>query len=102
MRYHFYAKLMQPTVGLAKLRETTMRQFTISAAAATVFAALLASAPAQADILNGASAKNGNQCFKFSTGNERDSRFGSWGACPQTASVAVAPRHVRRHHSSSR
>ena len=81
-----------------------MRQFTISAAVATVFAALLASAPAQADILNGAPQKAGNQCFKFSTGNSRDERFGSWGACPQTASatVAPAPQHVRRHHRSSR
>jgi hypothetical protein len=79
-----------------------MRQFTISAAVATVFVALLASAPARADILNGAPNKVGNQCFKFSTGNGRDERFGLWGACPQTASatVAPAPRHVRRHHSS--
>jgi len=75
-----------------------MRQFTISAAAATVLAALFASAPAQADILNGASAKNGNQCFTYSAGGTRDSRFGIWGACPQTASVAV--RHVRKHRSS--
>ena len=77
-----------------------MRQFTISAAAATVFAALLASAPAQADILNGAPAKAGNQCFKMSTGQGRDERFGLWGACPQTASVAVAPRQVRKHRHS--
>ena len=54
-----------------------MRQFTISAAVATVFAALLASAPAQADILNGGPEKVGNQCFKFSTGSARDERFGS-------------------------
>jgi hypothetical protein len=81
-----------------------MRQFTISAAAATVLAALLASAPAQADILNGAPAKNGNQCFTFSASQARDARFGVWGACPQTASasVAPAPRQVRRHRSSSR
>jgi hypothetical protein len=77
-----------------------MRQFTISAAVATVFAALLASAPAQADALHGGPHQVGNQCFKFSTGQGRDERFGSWGACPQTASVAVAPRHIRRHHSS--
>jgi hypothetical protein len=81
-----------------------MRQFTISGVAATVFAALLASAPAQADILGGASAKNGSQCFTYSVGQARDGRFGYWGACPQTASVAVAPapRHFRRHRSSSR
>ncbi len=82
-----------------------MCQFTISAAAATVVAALLASVPAQADSLNGASATNGNQCFKFSpTSGSRDSRWGYWSACPQTASAAVAPapRQVRRHRSASR
>ena len=73
-----------------------MHQFTISAAAATVFAVLLASASAQADILNGASTKNGNQCFKFSQGQERDSRFGSWNACPQPASAPAAPRQLRK------
>jgi len=79
-----------------------MRQFTISAAAATVFAALLASVPAQADTLGGGPKQVGNQCFKFSVGQERDGRFGSWGACPQTASVAVAPRQLRRNRSTSR
>jgi len=78
-----------------------MRQFAISAAVATVFAALLASAPAQADFLNGAPKQAGSQCFKFSTGQGRDERFGSWGACPQTASVAPQ-RHARKHHQSSR
>jgi hypothetical protein len=77
-----------------------MRQFTISAAAATVFVALLASAPARADSLGGASAQNGKQCFSYSVGQQRDGRFGYWGACPQTASVAVAPRHIRKHRSS--
>ena len=77
-----------------------MYQFAISAAAATVFVALLASAPAQADLLNGAPKQAGAQCFKLSTGQGRDERFGLWGACPQTASVAVAPRHIRKHRSS--
>ena len=77
-----------------------MHQFTISAAAAMVFAALLASAPAQADLLNGAPKQAGSQCFKLATGQGRDERFGSWGACPQTASVAVAPRPARKHRSS--
>ena len=87
-------------VGLRKLRETKMRQFTISAAVATVFAALLASVPAQADMHDGGAKQVGSKCFKFSTGNERDSRFGIWQACPQTASVAVAPRQLRRQRSS--
>jgi hypothetical protein len=82
-----------------------MRQFTISAVAATVFAALLVSAPAQADNLNGAAPQKGNQCFTFSTtSGPRDSRWGYWGDCPQTASAAVAPapRHIRKHRSASR
>ncbi len=82
-----------------------MRQFTLSTVAATAFAALLVSVPAQADSLNGAAPKNGSQCFKFSpTAGSRDSRWGYWSACPETASatVAPAPRQVRRHRSSSR
>jgi hypothetical protein len=82
-----------------------MHQFTLSAMAATAFAALLVSVPAQADSLNGAAAKNGSQCFNFSpTSGSRDSRWGYWGACPQTASAAVAPapRQIRRHRSASR
>jgi uncharacterized membrane protein len=81
-----------------------MHKLTI-AAATIAFGALLASAPAKADSLNGAPEKNGNQCFTFSPGGSRDSRFGAWGACPQTASVAVAPasrHHGRRNHSASR
>jgi hypothetical protein len=86
-----------------------MREFTISAAAATVFAILLASA-AQAEQLNGQPNRVGNQCFKYSQGpsypyaqgSSRDERFGTWTACPQTASTAVAPasRHVRRPTAS--
>ena len=78
-----------------------MQKLTI-AAATIAFGALLASAPARADMLNGAPKQAGNQCFTLGTGQGRDERFGSWGACPQTASVAVAPasRHIRRHHSS--
>jgi hypothetical protein len=81
-----------------------MHKLTI-AAATIAFGALLASASAQAEILGGAPEKAGNQCFTYSVGNARDGRFGMWGACPQTASVAVAPtprHHVRRHHSASR
>jgi hypothetical protein len=61
----------------------------IVAAATIAVGALLASAPAQADILNGAPKQVGNQCFKYSPGMERDGRFGSWGACPQPASAAA-------------
>jgi hypothetical protein len=80
-----------------------MHKLTI-AAATIAFGALMASAsaPARADMLNGAPKQAGNQCFTLATGQGRDERFGVWGACPQTASVAVAPasRHIHRHHSS--
>jgi hypothetical protein len=77
-----------------------MRQFTLSVAATTIFVALLASAPVRADLLNGAPKQAGNQCFTLSTGQGRDERFGMWSACPQKASVAVAPRPARKHRSS--
>jgi uncharacterized membrane protein len=79
-----------------------MRQFTISAAMATVFAALLVAVPAQADAIHGGPIKNGTQCFKFAASYERDARWGNWSACPQTASVAAAPRQLRRSRSASR
>jgi hypothetical protein len=82
-----------------------MRQFTISGAAAAAFVALLLVVPAQADTLNGAPPRNGDQCFKFSpTVGSRDSRYGYWSACPETASATIAParRQVRRHRATSR
>jgi hypothetical protein len=75
-----------------------MHKFTI-AAATIAFGALLASAPAQAETLGGGAKQVGNQCFKYSTGQERDGRFGTWSACPQTASAAASTaqsRTVRR------
>jgi hypothetical protein len=76
-----------------------MRKFVISAAAMTAFAALLASAPANA-VENYGPNKIGNQCFTPAGSQGRDLGFGTWGACPQPASVAVAPtRHKMRHHS---
>lgn len=74
-----------------------MRKFVISAAAMTAFAAFLASAPANA-IENYGPNKSGNQCFTPAHTQGRDLAFGTWGACPQTASVAAAPaRHKGRH-----
>ena len=52
-----------------------MRQFTISAAALTVFAAFLASAPAQAEMGGGGPTQKAGQCFKYSSGNDKDGRF---------------------------
>jgi hypothetical protein len=76
-----------------------MRKFVISAAAMTAFAAFVASAPANA-LDNYGPSKVGNQCFTPAATAGRDLTFGTWGACPQPASVAVTPtRHHRtRHH----
>jgi hypothetical protein len=75
----------------------TMRKFTISAAAITAFAALLASAPATAEYHFGA-VQNGNKCWHASGAVAIPGRvggspggFGYWGACPQPASATVAP-----------
>jgi hypothetical protein len=66
-----------------------MRQFLMAVTALTAFGAMVATA--QADNLQGAPMKNGNQCFKYSTGvDAKDGRFGSWGACPQAASTSTA------------
>jgi hypothetical protein len=73
------------------LREKTMRNLLITAAAMT---ALLASAPANA-IENYGPKKVGNQCFSAATSQGRDLGFGNWGACPQPASVAAAPTRQR-------
>jgi hypothetical protein len=75
--------------NLKNLRETNMRQFMISAAAMTAFAALQASVPANA-IENYGPSKVGNQCFTPAHTQGRDFAFGTWGACPKPASVATA------------
>jgi len=75
-----------------------MRKVIISAAAMTAFAALLASAPANA-IENYGPNKAGNQCFTPAHTQGRDSAFGTWAACPQPASVAVAATRHKSHHS---
>jgi len=74
-----------------------MRKIIISTTALTAFAALLASAPANA-VDNYGPSKVGNQCFKASPHWGRELAFGTWGACPQPASISVAPtRHKMRH-----
>jgi hypothetical protein len=72
-----------------------MRKFVISAAATTAFAALLA--PAHA-VENYGPNKVGNQCFTPSSSHARDLAFGAWNACPQPASIAVAPAHHKNRH----
>ena len=76
-----------------------MRQFMMSAVALTAFGVMLTGA--QADNLNGQPPQKGSQCYKMSTtSGERDSRWGYWAACPQTASATGAPRQARKHRSS--
>jgi hypothetical protein len=66
-----------------------MRQFMLTVTALTAFGAMVATA--QAENLQGAPMKNGDQCFKYSTGvDAKDGRFGSWSACPQAASTSAA------------
>jgi hypothetical protein len=82
-----------------------MRQFMMTVTALTAFGALVATA--QAEILGGAPMKKGDQCFKYSPGNGKDARFGSWGACPQAASTSTAAatatsRSTRRSPAASR
>ena len=80
-----------------------MRQSMMTVMAMAALGAMVATA--QAEILQGAPKQNGDQCFKYSPGNEKEGRFGTWGACPQTAGVrtasgplparAAAPPHLR-------
>ena len=70
-----------------------MREFMMTVTALMAFGALVATA--QAEINHGGPLQNGNQCFKYSSGNDKDGRFGTWGACPQTASArATAPARL--------
>jgi hypothetical protein len=73
-----------------------MKQFSYALAAVAV-AALFASAPAKAEYNYGPT-KNGAQCWTTSPNHSgsNGATWGYWGACPATASVAIAPRH--RHH----
>jgi hypothetical protein len=69
-----------------------MRQVMTTVTPLAAFGAMMATA--QAEILHGGPLKNGNQCFNYCSGNDKDGRFGTWGACPKEASVrpSAAPR----------
>ena len=73
-----------------------MGQFMMTVTALTVFGALVAAA--EAESLHGGPMQSGNQCFKYSPGNSKDGRFGSWGACPQ---AAATPRSTRRNRAAA-
>ena len=70
----------------------------IFAAAAIAMSAMLV--PAQAENLQGGPKQVGNQCFKFAPSYERDGRWGSWGACPQTASAPATQQRTARRPAS--
>jgi uncharacterized membrane protein len=76
-----------------------MQKLTI-AAVTIAFGALLASAPAKA-LENWGPSQIQGQCFKVAHAQGRDLYFGTWSACPQAASVAVAPTSQRRRHQSA-
>jgi hypothetical protein len=67
-----------------------MRQFMMTVTALAAFGAMVATA--QAEIVHGGPMQNGKQCFKYSPGNATDGRFGTWGACAQTAGARTASR----------
>jgi hypothetical protein len=72
-----------------------VQKFMISAAAITVFTALLASAPARAE-LNFGPVQSGTQCWHVSPNSSNSKDFGYWGTCPQSASAPAAVHHKKR------
>ncbi len=76
-----------------------MRHFLITTATITAVGALLASAPASA-LDNYGPKQVGNQCFTPAPFHSKDLGFGSWGACPQPASAAVAPARQKTRRAS--
>ena len=69
-----------------------MRQLMMTVRVLAAFGAVVATA--QAENLQGGPMKNGDQCFKYSAGSDKDGWFGTWGACPKEASTrpSAAPR----------
>jgi len=66
-----------------------MKKLTFSAAAIIAVAGALASAPANAENNAGGPIVKGDQCFTYMKGSGHDARFGTWNACPQTASATT-------------
>jgi hypothetical protein len=70
----------------------------LTIAAASIAIAALVAAPALADHVQGDPVKNASQCWKGSKMADGGT-FGSWGACPTSASTPTAPQKRVRHHS---
>jgi hypothetical protein len=76
-----------------------MQKLTI-VAVTLAFGALLASAPAKALENYGPNQIQG-QCFKVAHAQGRDLYFGTWGSCPQAASVAASTAQRRQARRSA-
>jgi len=66
-----------------------MKKLTFSAAAIIAVAGVLASATANAEMNGGGPIVKGDQCFTYMKGSGHDARWGTWHACPQTASATT-------------
>ena len=73
-----------------------MRDIKIVAATVAI-GVLLGSVPALAEMNGGSPTQRGAQCFKYSSGQDKDGRFGFWQSCPQSASVATTTARPQRH-----
>jgi len=62
-----------------------MKKLTFAAIIAVT--GVLASASANADPGGGGPIVKGDQCFTYMKGSGHDARWGTWAACPQTASA---------------
>jgi len=78
-----------------------MTKLTFSTAATIAVAAMFASASAKAEYAGGGPMQNNGQCFSYSKGMYRDGRFGSWVACPQTASSVRTTTRTRRGQAAA-
>ena len=76
--------------------EATMRQFTIAAAAIAI--AALFAAPASAERVDGGPIKQNGRCWQAQKGSDLGT-WGTWAACPATASAVAAHKRVRGHRA---
>jgi hypothetical protein len=74
-----------------------MKKLTFSAAAIIAVAGALAAVPANAEHNAGGPIVKGDQCFTYMKGSGHDARFGTWGACPQTASATTTSTTTLRN-----
>jgi hypothetical protein len=65
------------------------------AAAAVVFASMLATVPSKAELLGGGPIRNGNQCWSSSPGGNATAGFGYWAPCPTPERAAARGAELR-------